>query len=127
MTAAIRDDNPVVYFHHYLLTLEHGEVPEGEYVVPLGEAAVRREGSDVTIVAIGWLVDRALAAAEQLAAEGVSAEVIDPRTLAPLDTATILASVDEDGAARRRRPVDASRLRRRRDRGRGRLGGRSAR
>jgi len=97
MTASIRDDNPVVFFHHYLLTLEHGEVPEGEYVVPLGEAAVRREGTDVTIVAIGWLVDKALAAAEQLASEGVSAEVIDPRTLAPLDTATILSSVDKTG------------------------------
>ena len=97
MTASIRDDNPVVFFHHYLLTLEHGEVPEGEYVVPLGEAAVRREGGDVTIVAIGWLVDKALAAAEQLAPEGVSAEVIDPRTLAPLDTATILSSVEKTG------------------------------
>jgi pyruvate/2-oxoglutarate/acetoin dehydrogenase E1 component len=97
MTASIRDDNPVVFFHHYLLTLEHGEVPEGEYVVPLGEAAVRREGGDVTIVAIGWLVDKALAAAEQLATDGVSAEVIDPRTLAPLDTATILASVEKTG------------------------------
>ena len=57
MTASIRDDNPVVFFHHYLLTLEHGDVPEGEHVVPLGEAAVRREGSDVTIVGIGWTVD----------------------------------------------------------------------
>ncbi len=97
MTAAIRDDNPVVYFHHYLLTLEHGEVPEGEHVVPFGEAAVRREGSDVTIVAIGWLVGKALAAAEQLAAEGVSAEVIDPRTLAPLDLPAILESVEKTG------------------------------
>ncbi len=97
MAAAIRDDNPVVYFHHYLLTLEHGEVPDGEHVVPLGQAAVRREGSDVTIVAIGWLVDKALAAAEQLAADGTSAEVIDPRTLAPLDTATILKSVEKTG------------------------------
>ncbi len=97
MTASIRDDNPVVFFHHYLLTLEHGDVPEGEHVVPLGEAAVRREGSDVTIVAIGWMVGKALAAAEQLAAEGVSAEVVDPRTLAPLDTATILASVEKTG------------------------------
>ncbi len=97
MAAAIRDDNPVVYFHHYLLTLEHGDVPDGEYVVPLGQAAVRREGSDVTIVAIGWLVDKALAAAEQLAAEGVSAEVIDPRTLAPLDTDTIFKSVEKTG------------------------------
>lgn len=97
MTASIRDDNPVVFFHHYLLTLEHGDVPEGEHVVPLGQAAVVREGSDVTIVAIGWLVGKALAAAEQLAAEGVSAEVVDPRTLAPLDTATILESVEKTG------------------------------
>jgi pyruvate dehydrogenase E1 component beta subunit len=97
MTASIRDDNPVVFFHHYLLTLEHGEVPEGEHVVPLGEAVVRREGSDVTIVALGWLLGKALAAAEQLAAGGVSAEVIDPRTLAPLDVDTILASVAKTG------------------------------
>ncbi len=97
MTAAIRDDNPVAYFHHYLLTLEHGEVPDGEHVVPLGEAVVRREGGDVTVVAIGWCVGRALAAAEQLAAEGVQAEVIDPRTLAPLDLATILRSVEKTG------------------------------
>src|SRR6476660_3897578 len=59
MATAIRDDNPVVYLHHYLLTLEHGEVPDGEYLVPFGEAAVRREGADVTIVATGWCVDRA--------------------------------------------------------------------
>jgi pyruvate dehydrogenase E1 component beta subunit len=97
MTASIRDDNPVVYFHHYLLTLEPGDVPEGEHVVPLGEAAVRREGGDVTIVAIGWMVGKALAAAEQLAGEGVDAEVIDPRTLAPLDTAAILQSVEKTG------------------------------
>ncbi len=97
MTASIRDDNPVVYFHHYLLTLDHGEVPEGEYVVPLGRASVAREGSDVTIVAIGWMLAKALAAAEHLAGEGVSAEVIDPRTLAPLDTTTILESVAKTG------------------------------
>jgi len=97
MTAAIRDDNPVVFFHHYLLTLEHGEVPEGEHVVPLGEAAVLREGSDVTIVAIGWMVGKALAAAEQLESEGVSAEVIDTRTLSPLDAETIIASVERTG------------------------------
>ena len=97
MATAIRDDNPVCFFHHYLLTLEHGEVPEGEYLVPFGEAAVRRTGKDVTIVAIGWMVDRALAAAERLAADGVDAEVIDPRTLAPLDTATILESVAKTG------------------------------
>jgi pyruvate/2-oxoglutarate/acetoin dehydrogenase E1 component len=97
MTASIRDDNPVVFFHHYLLTLEHGDVPEGEHVVPLGQANVVREGSDVTVVGIGHMVGKALEAAEQLASEGVSAEVIDPRTLAPLDTGTILASVEKTG------------------------------
>lgn len=97
MTAAIRDDNPVVYFHHYLLTLEPGEVPEGEHVVPLGEAAVRRAGSDVTIVAIGYMVGKALAAAAQLAEAGVEAEVVDPRTLAPLDLPAILESVAKTG------------------------------
>ena len=97
MTASIRDDNPVVFFHHYLLTLEHGDVPEGEHVVPLGQANVVREGSDVTIVALGWMLGRALEAADQLASEGVSAEVIDPRTLAPLDLATILSSVEKTG------------------------------
>jgi pyruvate dehydrogenase E1 component beta subunit len=97
MATAIRDDNPVCYFHHYLLTLDHGDVPDGEYLVPFGEAAIRRPGKDVTIVGIGWTVDRALGAAEQLAAEGIDAEVIDPRTLAPLDTATILESVGRTG------------------------------
>ena len=97
MATAIRDDNPVCFFHHYLLTLEPGEVPEGEHLVPFGEAAVRREGSDVTIVATGWMVGKALGAAERLAGEGISAEVIDPRTLAPLDTGTILESVAKTG------------------------------
>jgi pyruvate dehydrogenase E1 component beta subunit len=97
MTASIRDDNPVVLFHSYLLTLEHGDVPEGEHVVPLGQAVIRREGGDVTIVGIGWTVGKALAAAEQLAADGVEAEVIDPRTLAPLDTAAIIRSVEKTG------------------------------
>jgi pyruvate dehydrogenase E1 component beta subunit len=97
MATAIRDDNPVCYFHHYLLTLEHGEVPDGEYLVPFGQAAVRREGGDVTIVATGFMVGKALAAAELLAAEGISAEVIDPRTLVPLDLETILTSVEKTG------------------------------
>ena len=97
MATAIRDDNPVCYFHHYLLTLEPGEVPEGEYLVPFGQAAIRRAGRDVTIVATGWTVGRALAAAELLAAEGVEAEVIDPRTLVPLDIATIVTSVEKTG------------------------------
>jgi len=97
MATAIRDDNPVVYLHHYMLTLEQGEVPDGEYLVPFGKAEVRRAGGDVTIVATGWMVPRALAAAQQLAKEGISAEVIDPRTVAPLDLETILRSVDKTG------------------------------
>jgi pyruvate dehydrogenase E1 component beta subunit len=97
MATAIRDDNPVCYFHHYLLTLEPGEVPEGEYLVPFGQAAIRRAGADVTIVATGWTVGRALAAAELLAADGIEAEVIDPRTLVPLDSATIVSSVEKTG------------------------------
>jgi pyruvate/2-oxoglutarate/acetoin dehydrogenase E1 component len=97
MATAIRDDNPVCFFHHYLLTLEPGEVPEGEYLVPFGQAATRRSGGDVTIVATGFMVGKALAAAQSLAAEGIEAEVIDPRTLEPLDTATILASVEKTG------------------------------
>jgi pyruvate dehydrogenase E1 component beta subunit len=97
LATAVRDDNPVCFFHHYLLTLEPGEVPEGEYLVPFGQAAVRRAGGDVTIVATGWMVGRALAAAERLAGEGIGAEVIDPRTIAPLDTRTILESVARTG------------------------------
>jgi acetoin:2,6-dichlorophenolindophenol oxidoreductase subunit beta len=97
MASAIRDDNPVCYFINYLLVLEHGEVPEGEHLVPFGEAAIRRQGGDVTIVATGWTVGRALEAAEALAGEGIEAEVIDPRTLEPLDTATILNSIEKTG------------------------------
>src|SRR6266705_196179 len=97
MATAIRDDNPVVYLHHYMLTLNQGEVPDGEYLVPFGKAEVRRAGGDVTIVATGWMVPRALAAAQTLAKEGINAEVIDPRTVAPLDLETILKSVDKTG------------------------------
>jgi acetoin:2,6-dichlorophenolindophenol oxidoreductase subunit beta len=97
MAASIRDDNPVVYLHHYMLTLDKGEVPDGEYVIPLGVADIKRPGTDVTIVATGWMVKKSLAAAERLAEEGISAEVIDPRTLAPLDVKTILASVKNTG------------------------------
>ena len=97
MATAIRDDNPVVYLHHYMLTLEHGEVPDGEHLVPFGKAEIRRAGGDVTIVATGWMVNKALAAANTLAAEGIHAEVIDPRTVAPLDLNTILKSVSKTG------------------------------
>lgn len=97
MASAIRDDNPVVYLHSYMLTLDKGEVPDGEYVVPLGVADTKRVGTDVTIVAVGWMVKKALAAAERLAEEGISAEVVDPRTLAPLDVKTIVNSVKKTG------------------------------
>ena len=97
MAASIRDNNPVVYLHHYMLTLDKGEVPDGEYVIPLGVADIKRPGNDVTIVATAWMVKKSLAAAEQLAKEGISAEVVDPRTLAPLDMQTILNSVRKTG------------------------------
>jgi pyruvate dehydrogenase E1 component beta subunit len=96
MAAAIRDPDPVVFCEHKALLAVKGDVPDGEHVVPLGQAAVRREGSDVTIVALAAMVPRALDAAERLAADhGISAEVIDLRCLVPLDAKTILASVEK--------------------------------
>lgn len=97
MKSAIRDDNPVVYLHHYMLTLDKGEVPEEEYVIPFGVADIKRAGTDVTVVATAWMVKKSLAAAELLAKDGISAEVIDPRTLAPLDVKTIVESVKKTG------------------------------
>jgi len=94
---ALRDDNPVIVFEHITLGGMKGEVPEEEYFIPFGQAAVRREGSDVTVVGLSKMAHEALAAAEELAAEGVSVEVIDPRTLVPLDTGTILESVRKTG------------------------------
>jgi pyruvate dehydrogenase E1 component beta subunit len=80
-----------------MLTLDKGEVPDGEYLVPLGVADIKRPGTDVTVVAVGWVVTKALAAAEKLAAEGISVEVVDPRTLSPLDVNTIVESVKRTG------------------------------
>jgi acetoin:2,6-dichlorophenolindophenol oxidoreductase subunit beta len=80
-----------------MLTLDKGDVPEGEHVVPFGVADVKRAGSDITIVALGWMVKKSLAAAERLAQEGISAEVIDPRTLTPLDVDSIVRSVAKTG------------------------------
>ena len=98
LKAAIRDDNPVVVFEHKLLYGRKGEVEDGdEAVVPLGRAAVRRAGQDVTIVAALRAVETALEAADVLAADGVDAEVIDLRTLRPLDAETIAASVARTG------------------------------
>ena len=94
MVAAIRDDDPVIVCEHKALFAVKGEVPDGDHVVPLGQAAVVRAGADVTIVALAAMVPKSVEAADQLAAEhGLDIEVIDLRSLVPLDTATILASV----------------------------------
>ena len=93
LTAAIRDDDLVVVFENKMLYSISGEVPEDEYVIPLGKADIKREGTDVTIVAISRMVHQALAAADALQADGISVEIVDPRTLSPLDEETILNSV----------------------------------
>ncbi len=98
MTAAIRDDNPVVFLEHKLLYLgTPAPVPEAAYAIPIGRAAIRRPGKDATIVATMAMVERALTAADTLARSGIEAEVIDPRTLRPLDLDTIAASVRKTG------------------------------
>jgi acetoin:2,6-dichlorophenolindophenol oxidoreductase subunit beta len=93
LAASIRDDDPVMFFEHKMLYDMPGEVPEGELVIPLGTADVKRAGDTVTVVAIGRMVHVALEAADRLAADGVSLEVVDPRTLSPLDDDAILSSV----------------------------------
>ena len=95
LTSAIRDDDPVIVIEHKMLYDLKGPVPDGEYLVPFGKAAIAREGTDVTIVALSRMVHIALEAAEQLAAGGIDAEVIDPRTISPLDEDTILTSVQK--------------------------------
>ena len=97
MLAAVRDPNPVVFFQDFVLGGTKGHVPEEPYAIPLGVADVKRQGTDVTVVAIGALVPRALKVAAQLEKEGVSVEVVDPRSLVPLDMDTILASVGKTG------------------------------
>jgi acetoin:2,6-dichlorophenolindophenol oxidoreductase subunit beta len=98
LRAAVDDPNPVIVLEHKLLYKQKGEVPEGHYV-PLGRADVRRRGRDLTIVATSVMVGKSLAAAEELAAEGVEVTVVDPRTIKPLDEATILAEVATTGKA----------------------------
>lgn len=93
LKTAIRDDNPVVIYEDKLLYNMKGMIPDGEYTIPFGVADIKREGTDVSIIAVSRMVHVALEAAESLAKEGVSAEVIDPRTLTPLDKETILKSV----------------------------------
>jgi pyruvate dehydrogenase E1 component beta subunit len=95
--AAILDDDPVIYCENKLLYDVRGPVPEGDYLVPLGVAEVKRAGSDVTIVAISRMVSTALEAARQLEREGISAEVVDPRSLSPLDEDTIIESISRTG------------------------------
>jgi acetoin:2,6-dichlorophenolindophenol oxidoreductase subunit beta len=97
MIQAIRDDDPVIFAEHKMLYDTAADVPEESYAIPFGEANVVREGGDVTIVAIGRMVHMAVEAAEELAGSGVQAEVIDPRTTSPLDTDTILESVESTG------------------------------
>jgi len=93
MTAALRDNNPVLFVEHKLLYEVEGPVPEEDYLVPLGLADIKREGSDVTVTATSLMVHKALAAAETLAEEGIAVEVIDLRTVSPLDVETIITSV----------------------------------
>jgi len=93
LKSAIRSDNPVLFCEHKQLYQTKGEVPEGDYTIPLGAADVKRPGTDVTVIAVGLMVRRALEAAETLAGEGISVEVIDPRTLVPFDRETVFHSI----------------------------------
>jgi pyruvate/2-oxoglutarate/acetoin dehydrogenase E1 component len=97
MRTAVKSDNPTVIFTHGLLYGTEGEVPDEDYEIPFGRVNIMRQGSDVTVVATSLTVSVAMAAAEQLAGDGIDAEVIDPRTLVPLDKETILASVAKTG------------------------------
>jgi pyruvate dehydrogenase E1 component beta subunit len=97
LIASIRDDNPIIFIEHKLLYKSKGPVPEEPYTIPLGSAEVKREGRDLTIVATSIMVKRSLEAAEKLAGEGIEVEIVDPRTLKPLDTETIVQSVIKTG------------------------------
>jgi len=97
LIASIRDNNPVIFMEHKLLYRAKGPVPEGLYSIPIGEAEIKREGRDLTVVAYSIMVPRALEAAGQLASEGIELEVVDPRSLKPLDKETIVRSVCKTG------------------------------
>jgi len=99
LKTAIRDDNPVMFIEHKLLYATKGSVPDGEYLIPFGQSDIKRKGKDVTIATISYMVMKALKAAERLAGEGIEAEVIDLRTLVPLDLETILQSVRKTNRA----------------------------
>ena len=93
LKTAVRGEDPVLFFEHKMLYAVTGEVPEEDYTVPFGEAVVRREGKDVTIIAIGGVLPNVMTAVDQLANDGINAEVIDPRTLVPFDSETVIDSV----------------------------------
>jgi pyruvate dehydrogenase E1 component beta subunit len=97
LKSAIRDDNPVLFLSHKMLTPLKDKIPDEEYLIPIGKADVKREGKDVTVVATAYMVHVALAAAARLQEQGVSVEVVDPRTLVPLDKQTIIDSVKKTG------------------------------
>ena len=97
LKSALRDDNPVIVMKHKAILGMKGEVPEGEYTIPLGKAFVKKEGTDVTIVAVSHMVNVSLQAAANLQEEGISVEVVDPLSLSPLDRETIVASVRKTG------------------------------
>lgn len=97
LITSIRDNNPVFFMEHKLLYRTQAHVPEETYSIPFGKAEVKREGSDLTIIAYSIMVPRSLEVAEKLASEGIECEVIDPRTLKPLDEETIISSVSKTG------------------------------
>ena len=95
MKSALRGRDPVMFIEYKRIYTQEGEVPEEEYTIPFGQADIKREGKDVTIIATGPMVGKALEAADSLAQEGIEAEIVDPRTLVPLDKETIFASVEK--------------------------------
>ena len=97
LKSSIRDDNPVLFIEHKGLYALKEEIPEEEYSIPLGQADIKREGSDITVVATARMVHKAMTAADRLAADGISLEIVDPRTISPLDKETILNSVKKTG------------------------------
>jgi len=99
LKTAIRGEDPVLFFEHKMLYAVEGEVPAEDYCVPFGQAAIRREGTDATVIAIGGMVPKAMQAAERLAEAGISVEVLDPRTLVPLDMPALVGSVKKTGRA----------------------------
>ena len=110
LKTAIKDPNPVIFFEHKKLLLGGiaGDVPEDDYTIPLGQALVRKPGADATVVAFGFMVHAALEAAKALSAEGIEVEVIDPRTIVPMDEETIFSSLEKTG---RLITVEESRIR----------------